>query len=91
MDNICGMLSGFHAWQLSYISFLLQAACAEMYGSDSLREYESSFFNCIKKEVFLSGDPAVEEAGLQALTALVKTLSTGIIEVHDVADVRTYK
>ena len=55
--------------------------CSEVYGSSSLQEYQSSIFNCIKKEVFLSGDPAVEEAGLTALTALVKTFSTGLVEV----------
>ena len=52
-----------------------------MYGSGPIQEFQSSFFNCIKKEVFLSGDPVIEEAALKALTALVKTLSTGVIEV----------
>ena len=64
--------------------------CCEAYGSSPLQEYQSSFFNCIKKEVFLSGDPAVEGAGLTALTALVKTFSTGVVGVGTKGDLEGF-
>ncbi|XP_060576580.1 MMS19 nucleotide excision repair protein homolog [Ruditapes philippinarum] len=56
------------------------AVCAETYGAEKLHEFQSSFFNCIKKEVFLSGDSAVEDAGLIALQAIVKSISTGVTQ-----------
>ncbi|XP_045188984.2 MMS19 nucleotide excision repair protein homolog [Mercenaria mercenaria] len=56
------------------------AMCAETYGADKLYEFQSSFFNCIKKEVFLSGDATVEDAALSALQALVKAVSAGITQ-----------
>ena len=49
------ILSGFYIGTLLYYCYILfmylQAACAETYGAESLYEFQSSFFNCIKKEV----------------------------------------
>ncbi|XP_052249860.1 MMS19 nucleotide excision repair protein homolog isoform X2 [Dreissena polymorpha] len=54
------------------------AACAKTYGANNLYEFQSAFFSSIKKEVFLSGDPAVETAALSALTSLVTAIATGV-------------
>ncbi|KAL4231335.1 mms19 nucleotide excision repair [Mactra antiquata] len=56
------------------------ASCAAVYGSEKMFELQMSFFNCIKKEMFLSGDTKVEEAAITALTALIKTASTGLTQ-----------
>ncbi|KAL3863332.1 hypothetical protein ACJMK2_005093, partial [Sinanodonta woodiana] len=58
-------------------------ACLEVYDPDSLREFQSTFFDCIKKEVFYSGDATLEAVSLDCLKALVKVLSRGISQKGD--------
>ncbi|KAK3603029.1 hypothetical protein CHS0354_037777 [Potamilus streckersoni] len=58
-------------------------ACSEVYYPDSLREFQSTFFDCIKKEVFYSGDATLEAASLDCFKALVKALSRGISQQGD--------
>ncbi|WAR22381.1 MMS19-like protein [Mya arenaria] len=51
------------------------AECAKSYGAENLYEFQTSFFSCIKKEIFLSSDPAIEEAGLSALQSMVAAIA----------------
>ncbi|XP_052770536.1 MMS19 nucleotide excision repair protein homolog [Mya arenaria] len=56
------------------------AECAKSYGAENLYEFQTSFFSCIKKEIFLSSDPAIEEAGLSALQSMVAAIASGITQ-----------
>ncbi|XP_060063604.1 MMS19 nucleotide excision repair protein homolog [Ylistrum balloti] len=54
-------------------------AAAHVYGSKCLLEYRTTLFNCIKREVFGSGNEELEAAALSALTAMTTTFSQDTI------------
>ncbi|XP_069139369.1 MMS19 nucleotide excision repair protein homolog [Argopecten irradians] len=60
-------------------SFRTLEAAAKVYGSKCLLEYKTSLFNCIKREVFGSGNSELETAALSALTAVSTTFSQDTI------------
>ncbi|XP_063434209.1 MMS19 nucleotide excision repair protein homolog [Mytilus trossulus] len=57
--------------------------CVELYGIKPLKEFQTSLYNCIKSEIFSSGNPAIEQAALEALRGIVRTLSKSLLEGPD--------
>ncbi|CAC5420977.1 MET18 [Mytilus coruscus] len=53
--------------------------CVELYGIKPLKEFQSSLYNCIKSEMFSSGNQAIEQAALEALRGIVQTLSKSLL------------
>ncbi|XP_052102418.1 MMS19 nucleotide excision repair protein homolog isoform X1 [Mytilus californianus] len=57
--------------------------CVELYGIKPLKEFQSSLYNCIKSEMFSSGNQAIEQAALEALRGIVLTLSKSLLAGPD--------
>ncbi|XP_078589095.1 MMS19 nucleotide excision repair protein homolog [Branchiostoma floridae x Branchiostoma japonicum] len=60
------------------------AACAEVYGADSMKSFLDLLLSAISKEVYSSIHQDVENAALAGLTALVATLSHAVTETGSV-------
>ncbi|XP_064601049.1 MMS19 nucleotide excision repair protein homolog [Liolophura sinensis] len=71
-------------------SFHALVKCSEVYGASGLQEFLGSLFSSIKREVFSSGDQVIEDAALNALTAIVKTLSNSVNEKGSVSSLDSF-
>ncbi|XP_050396274.2 MMS19 nucleotide excision repair protein homolog isoform X1 [Patella vulgata] len=66
------------------------AECASVYGSSALKEYISSFYSCIRKEVVEEDSEQVKYAGLNALSAIISTLSSDISDIESPSVLKSY-
>ncbi|XP_041370234.1 MMS19 nucleotide excision repair protein homolog [Gigantopelta aegis] len=66
------------------------AVCAEVYGSDCLKEFLGSLFSCIKREILMSSSDEVVTSALQALKAIVRTLSQAVVRKSGKTSLHTF-
>ncbi|ESO87854.1 hypothetical protein LOTGIDRAFT_234861 [Lottia gigantea] len=66
------------------------AECAPVYGTAALKEYISSFYSCLRKEVVDGDSEEVKRESLKCLSCLISTLSTDITDISSSSVLKSF-